>query len=241
MKEICRLHGQAAKLAGSGIRVVSVDEKTGIQALERAGATLPMKADKGERREYNYIRHGTQVLTGNLDLATGKLISPTVGGTRTEQDFAVHIKNTVGTDPKAPWIFLVDQLNTHKSESLVAYVAKAIGDTRDLGVKGRRGILKDMPSRMAYLSDPAHRIRFVYTPKHCSWLNPIEVWFSALSSRVLRRGSFVSCTQLREKIMAYIQFYNDVLAKPFRWSVVKTGEIEEMLEKIKGVRGLLVS
>jgi transposase len=228
-----------AELAQAGVRVISVDEKTGIQALERDGNTLPMQPGVGERREYNYIRHGTKVLIGNLDLATGELVHPTVGDTRTEADFLTHIAGTVATDHGAEWIFLSDQLNTHKSASLVTYVAGAIGDTNDLGVKGVRGILKNMTSRMTYLSDPSHRIRFVYTPKHCSWLNPIEVWFSTLSSRVLRRGNFTSGTHLKEKIVSYIDYYNTVLAKPFRWSVVKTRDIQAMLDRIAATQGLL--
>ena len=224
--------------AAAGTHVISSDEKTGIQALERAGATLLMQPGKGERREFNYLRHGTQVLVGNLDLATGQMITPTVGDTRTEADFLEHIERTVASDPDASWIFLVDQLNTHKSASLVEYVAATIGDTQDLGSKGVSGILKTMPSRMAYLSHPAHRIRLVYTPKHCSWLNPIEVWFSTLSARVLRRGNFTSIAKLKQKILTYIEYYNTVLAKPYQWSVVTTTAIATMLAQIKEVRGL---
>jgi DDE superfamily endonuclease len=131
-----------------------------------------------ERREFNYIRHGTQVVTGNIHLATGKLITPTIADTRTEADFVEHIERLIQSDPDAGFVILCDQLNTHKSESLVRYIAKVLGDDQVLGEKGKWGILKNMETRQAYLSDSKHRIRFVYTPKHCSWLNPIEVWFS---------------------------------------------------------------
>jgi hypothetical protein len=215
---------------------MSVDEKTSIQALERAGATLPVRPDKVERREFNYLRHGTQVLIGNLNLATGTMVAPTIGGTRTEADFAAHIARTVATDPGGGWIFLCDQLNTHMSTSLVTWVAKQLGDDQDLGDKGKRGILKTMATRQAYLSDESHRIRFVYTPKHCSWLNPIEVWFSALARRVLRRGDFLSTADLKQKMTAYITYYNNNLAKPFKWSVVTNHDIREMIRKIGEVR-----
>src|SRR5436305_5896831 len=144
---------------------MSIDEKPGIQALERDGATLPTVVQKVERREFNYIRHGTQVLTANLDLATGELISSTIGQSRTEADFADHIGRLIqSANPAACLVILCDQLNTHKSESLVRLVARTLGDDQDLGEKGKRGILESMQTRQAYLSDHQHRIRFVYTP-----------------------------------------------------------------------------
>lgn len=212
--------------------MVSVDEKPGIQALERDGKALPMRPGSVERREFNYIRHGTQVLTGNIHLATGELLTPTIAETRTEADFAEHIDRLIQTDPQACFVILCDQLNTHKSEALVRYIATTLGDTQDLGAKGKRGILKNMATRQAYLSESAHRIRFVYTPKHCSWLNSIEVWFAILDQHVLRRGNFPSTADLKQKIERYITYYNDHLAKAWRWSVVKTRDIQTLLETV---------
>jgi transposase len=197
---------------------MSADEKTGIQALERAHPTLPMKPGLVERREFEYIRHGTQVLIANFEVATGKLVSPSIGTTRTEADFLAHISRTMSSDPDGEWIFIVDQLNTHKSESLVRLVAERCGIKTDLGLKGQSGILKSMQSRSAFLQDAAHRIRFVYTPKHTSWLNQIEIWFSILVRRVLKRGNFTSVDQLRERILAFIDYFNKTLAKPFKWT-----------------------
>jgi len=219
---------------------MSVDEKPGIQALERDGATLPTAAQKVERREFNYTRHGTQVLTANLDLTTGELMSPTIGESRTEADFAEHIERLItSADSLAELIILCDQLNTHKSESLVRLVASTLGDDQELGEKGKCGILKSMQTRQAYLSDPTHRIRFVYTPKHTSWLNPIEVWFSILDKHVLRRGNFISKEDLREKIQRYIPYYNQHFAKAWKWSAVKTREIEALIRKVMRIEGVL--
>jgi hypothetical protein len=238
--QICELHDKAkAQYETEGVHTVSIDEKPGIQALERDGATLPTKADQVERREFNYIRHGTQVLTGNLHLATGKLISTTIADTRTEADFVEHIERLIQSDPLADFVILCDQLNTHKSESLVRFIAQTLGDDQVLGEKGKSGILKSMQTRQAYLSDPEHRIRFVYTPKHCSWLNSIEVWFSILTKHVLTRGNFLSIDDLTQKIQRYIAYYNQHLAKVWKWSVVKTKEIQALIDKVMRVEGAL--
>lgn len=218
VKEICDIYHQAPELHERGVHVISTDEKTGIQALERAHPTLEMRPGKPEAVEFEYIRHGTQTLIANFEVATGQVISPTIGETRTEQDFVSHIRTTVESDPKGEWIFVTDQLNTHKSEGLVELVAEVCDVTEELGEKGKSGILKDMNSRSEFLSDETHRIRFVYTPKHCSWLNQVEIWFGILSRRVLKRGSFVSTQELKQKLLLFIDFFNEHLAKPFRWT-----------------------
>jgi len=219
---------------------MSVDEKPGIQALQRDGATLPTMAEKVERREFNYIRHGTQVLTANLDVATGELMSETIADTRTEADFADHIGRLIQSAAlSAHLVILCDQLNTHKSESLVRLIARTLGDEQELGKKGKCGILKSMETRQAYLSDHEHRIRFVYTPKHTSWLNPIEVWFSILNKHVLHRGNFTSTEDLKEKIQRYIAYYNQHFAKVWKWSAVKTKEIKTLIRKVMRIAGVL--
>lgn len=153
----------------------------------------------------------------NLEVATGRRLQPTVQQTRTEHDFVEPVGQTVKSDPQSQWIFVADQLNTHQSESLVTWVAEHCGLTDDLGVKGKTGLLQSMQTRMHFLSDPTHRIRFVYPPKHASWLNQIECWFRVISRHLLRRLSVTSTTWLRDLILKYIEYYNRVLAKPFKW------------------------
>jgi transposase len=157
-------------------------------------------------------------LIANFDVATGKVVSPSIGPTRTEADFVAHIDQTIETDPEAGWIFITDQLDTHRAATLVELVARRCGIQDELGTKGEAGILKSKQTRRAFLEDPSHRIRFVYTPRHCSWLNQVEIWFSILARRLLKRASFTSLENLRDRTVAFIDYFNDVLAKPFRWT-----------------------
>ena len=110
------------------------------------------------------------------------------------------------------------QLNTHKSAGLVEFVAKLCGVEDDLGVKGKRGILKSMDSRETFLSRPGKRIVFHYTPKHASWMNQIEIWFGILTRKVIKRGNFISKVDLKEKIIAFMDYFNETMAKPFKWT-----------------------
>lgn len=188
-----------------------------MQALERIHPTKPSRPGLVELREFEYVRHGTLCLIANWDVVNGGLLSPTIGCSRSEAVFANHIAQTIDTDPEASWVFIADRLNTHMSATLVELVAKRCGIT-ELGVKGEHGILKSQASRLAFLAEPTHRIRFVYTPRHASWLNQIEIWFSILARKVLRRGSFDSLEALSKRVLEFIDYYNDVLAKPFRWT-----------------------
>lgn len=207
------------RLAKENIHTVSVDEKPGIQALERKSPTKPMKPGVPERCEFEYKRHGTQCLTANFEVATGQIIAPTVQPTRDEADFAAHIERTIATDPEAGWIFVADNLTTHCSATLVLLIASLCGvPAESLGKKGKSGVLKSVATRKAFLTDPSRRIRFVYVPKHTSWLNQVEIWFSILVRRVLRRGSFRSKAELRGRILEFIGYFNRTMAKPYKWT-----------------------
>jgi hypothetical protein len=214
----CEAYQQAPAVARDGGHVFRTDEKTGIQALARAAPTLPMQPGLVERPAYAYLRHGTQCLIANFDVAPGKVVAPTLGPSRTEEDFAAPIARTIATDPEAPWLFIVDQLHTHTSEALVRLVASTCGIVEDLGEKEKQGIVPSMSTRAAFLSDGSHRIRCMYTPQHTSWLNQIELWCSIVVRRVLRRGNFTSVEDLRERILAFMAYFNQTMAKPFNWT-----------------------
>jgi transposase len=218
VRSVCDHYADAPRLHQEGVHLVSTDEKSSIQALERLHRALPMPAGKVERQEHEYKRHGTRCLFANLEVATGEVIAPSIGPTRTNEDFASHIEQTIATDPEAGWIFVVDQLNIHQSEALVKLVAKECAIEVELDGKGNLKHIKAMASRRTFLADPTHRIRFVYTPKHTSWLNQVELWFSILVRRLLKGGSFASVEELHQRILEFIEYFNRTMAKPFKWT-----------------------
>jgi transposase len=215
----CQVYQQAPEVAKQGERTMSTDELTGVQALQRKHPGLPLAPGKVERREFEYIRHGTRTFILSRDVVSGKLVAPSGGPTRTEEDFLAHVRAVVATDQEATrWHFVCDNLNIHQSEALVRFVAESSGLDEELGIKGKSGILASMPSRAAFLSDPTHQIVFHYTPKHSSWVNQIEIWLSILVRKLLKRGSFLSLEDLQSKVLAFIDYYNDTMAKPFKWT-----------------------
>ncbi|TAG96580.1 MAG: IS630 family transposase [Sphingobacteriales bacterium] len=215
---ICHLILQSVQRENPNVHLISVDEKTGIQALERIEGVAPDSAGRRHRRESEYKRHGTTCLMAAINVGEGNIVHQRLKPTRKEDDFAEFITQTVAKFPSEDEVIIMaDQLNIHLSESLVIWVAQQIGFQGPLGKKGKQGILKNQESRSAFLEKPEHRIRFVFTPKHCSWINPIENWFAKLQRHIISNGNFCSVKELEEKVEAYITYYNRCLITPLKW------------------------
>jgi hypothetical protein len=206
-------------MAEQGERTMSTDELTNVRALERLHPSLPMRPGSVERVEFEYIRRGVCSFIFSRDVVTGQVVAPACGPTRTEADFLAHVQKVVASDPLTRrWHFVTDNLNIHCSASLVHWVAQESDLDIDLGIKGKSGFLKNRQSRAAFLGDPTHRIVFHYTPKHCSWLNQIEIWLSILVRKLLKRGVFTSVELLKTKVLEFVDYYNRTMAKPFKWT-----------------------
>ena len=213
------MYEEATGRAEQGEVTVSTDELTGVQALERKHPGLPLAPGKVERRECEYVRHGTRSFIVSRDVVTGHILAPACGPTRTETDFLAHLQALVATHPEATrWHMVCDRLNTQQSASLVRWIADLSGMEEDLGVTGESGILASMVSRAAFLSDPSHKVVFHDTPKQSSWLNQIAIWLSILVRKLLKQGSFISVEDLQARVLAFIDDDTRTMAKPFKWT-----------------------
>ena len=220
VEAVCRTYVEAPQLLEAhNIHTYCVDEVTGLQANEkRAAGKRPAPGQCG-KQECQYTRHGAVCLTGNWDVVNGQFVHPTIEITRNNEDFARHIDRLIGSVQADGWVFVVDNLNTHCGETLVRILAKHLCIPDDqLGQVKKHGILETMASRREFLSDATHKIRFVYLPKHSSWLNQIEAVFGMINRRVMRGGSFSSKEDLIQKLKRFTNYFNQHIAKPMLWT-----------------------
>jgi hypothetical protein len=211
-QDICQLYRHALRFYQEGRLVICADEKTGMQILQRRYPTQPVQPGKPEKREHEYIRHGVRALLASFVVPTGHLVW-NLGQTRTSADWAAHLANVVHQLPamqRYDWV--VDNLNTHWSLDVCRLVAAWC----DLPFAPKA--LECGVQRRAFLSDPTHKHVFHFTPKHGSWLNQVELWFSVLARRFLKRGDDDSAHDFDTRLSAYLEVYNTHHAHPYRWT-----------------------
>jgi len=233
-QQVCDVYLQAPQdYEQAGVHTVCVDEATGLQANEKRAETLPPQPNQAGKEETQYTRHGTVCLTAAWHVVLGQLIYYTLQQTRNNDDFADFIEQMLSSDPDGKWVIVLDNLNTHSSEALVRLIARLEGiDQKTLGdKKKRKGILGSMKTRKEFLSDPTHRIRFVFTPKHSSWLNQIEVIFGIINRRTLTGASFRSQQELIERLSAFIAYFNTTFARPMDWTYTGRPTENESMEQ----------
>jgi transposase len=210
MLNIVGLYLKAQKLKERGEVILSVDEKTSIQALQRRYPHRPPRPGNIERIEHEYIRHGTRCLTASLEVATGEIYGHLTEN-RPAEVFADFVESVSRYYRKAKRIhFVLDNLNTHWHEETCRVVAKLS--------RCPLPAMKTGAQRRTFLTAPGKRLVFHFTPSHASWLNQIEIWFGTLTRKVIRRGDFGSVDDLDAKIIEFIEYYDEFLAHPYRWT-----------------------
>jgi hypothetical protein len=218
--EGCQLSERAGERAKAGERTISMDELTGVQALERKHPDVPMQPGHVLRREVESIRHGTLSWFLHVDVGSGQVIEPSCGPTRTEEEGLAHLQCLVESDPKATkWHLIMETLTRHPSESLVRWVAEREGIAAEIvGIKGKSGILHPMARRAVFVHDPAHQVVCSSTPTHASWMNQVDIWLSLLVRTLLTRGNVRSLDDVCDQILAFLASSNRTMAKPITWT-----------------------
>jgi transposase len=213
---ICQLYLDAPQMWQRGELVISTDEKTGILIRRRRHPTLPAVPGQPRRVEHEYVRLGSTHLHASFCVPTGQ-VSYQLTRTHNGEDFAAHLRQAVAEVPRAErYHWVVDNNRTHSTPGVCAVVAELSGI--ELPPTG----LETAKQRRAWLSESGHKHVFHFTPVHGSWLNQVELFFSVLSRKLLRRDDFASKEAFVRRLGQWLEFYNKEWAHPYRWTYAGT-------------------
>ena len=218
VRTIGEVEHQAQERHAHGVPLVSPAEQTGMQAKVRAHPPRPMPPGLVACVEGASSRHGPQTWIAPVAVATGLVMAPSVGPTRTAEDVDGHRARTISRDPAAAGGCLVDRLNAPPAASLVRFVATQSGREEEGGGKGQAAMVASRSTRAAFFEDPTPRLRLVYTPTQTSWFHQVEIWCGILVRRRLKRASFTAVDDLRARLFAVLDEVNKTRAKPFTWT-----------------------
>jgi hypothetical protein len=211
-RDLCALYENALRFSQQGRLVICVDEKTGMQMLQRQHPTQLAQPGKPAKREQEDIRHGVRVLIASLVVPTGQVLWH-LGPTRTSEDFAAPLANVrLQLPAMTRYDWVLDNLNTHWSLD----VCRLVATWCDLPLVPKA--LHRGAQRRTFLSDPTHQHVFHCTPTHGSWLHQVEWWLSVLARRFLKRGDFDSPEDFAARLVDYLDVYNTHYAHPYRWT-----------------------
>jgi hypothetical protein len=214
-REICQLYLDTPRLWQMGELVVSTDEKTGILIRRRKHPTLPIRPGLPRRREHEYVRLGGTHLHASFCVPTGQVaydLTRAHGG----DDFVAHLRHAVAELPQAErYHWVLDNNRTHSTPAVCALVAELSGLMLPRGLKTGK-------DRRSWLGEPEHKHVFHFTPVHGSWLNQIELFFSVLSRKLLKRDDFASAEAFVERLARWLDHYNKEWAHPYRWTYAGT-------------------
>jgi hypothetical protein len=215
-QEICRLYLDAQRLWQMGELVVCTDEKTGIFIRRRKHPSKPCRRGWPRLREHEYVRLGMRQLSASFCVPTGQVVGD-LTLTHNGSDFAAHLGHAVAAlPPAACYHWVLDNNRTHSTPGVCRVVAELSGLEFD------EGQYPTAKARRAWLSDPSHKHVFHFTPVHGSWLNQVELWFSVLTRRLLKRDDFASVEEFLRRFGEWLDHYNKEWAHPYRWTYAGT-------------------
>ncbi len=204
-------------------KLFCLDECTGLQALERIAPKLPRDGKTPVHIEPEYIRHGTVSILSILQVSTGQVFTECIPDHTSVTVISAVRNHVLQYDKSSELHYILDNYASHSTEAFCESIAKLCHI--------RPPQLKTLKERRKWLESNDKRIVFHFLPTHGSWLNLIENWFGILQQKALKDESFLSTTDLENRIMAYTNTWDNEFAHPFKFSYTGEGLHEKVISR----------